>query len=111
MGASVLFPGPHMPRTGLWESHRDRPGRYAEHRPRGTPYRSLGQWEAVMRAAGREAAFTPVEEVAELVVAGIRADRFRLLPQSGHGDAQIRARARSTLERANPSCLESFVPD
>lgn len=66
-----------------------------------------------MRAAGREAAFTPVEEVAELVVAGIRADRFRLLPQSGHGDAQIRARARarSMLERANPSYLESFVLD
>lgn len=36
VGASVLFPGPHMLRTGLWESHRNRPARYAKERPRRT---------------------------------------------------------------------------
>jgi NAD(P)-dependent dehydrogenase (short-subunit alcohol dehydrogenase family) len=111
VGASVLFPGPHMLRTGLWESHRNRPDRYAKQRPRRTPYRSLDQWEAAMRAAGKEVAFTPVEEVAEFVVAGIRADRFWLLPESERSDAQIRARARSMLDRANPSYLESFILD
>ncbi|MGW7528063.1 SDR family NAD(P)-dependent oxidoreductase [Streptomyces sp. NPDC054783] len=111
VGASVLFPGPHMLRTGLWESHRNRPARYAKQRPRRTPYRSLDQWEAAMRAAGQEVRFTPVEEVAGLVVDGIRADRFWLLPASEHSDAQIRARARSMLDRANPSYLESFVLD
>ncbi|MEU2778038.1 SDR family NAD(P)-dependent oxidoreductase [Streptomyces sp. NPDC007162] len=111
VGASVLFPGPHMLRTGLWESHRNRPDRWAKERPRRTPYRSLDQWEAAMRAAGKEVRFTPVEEVAEFVVAGIRADRFWLLPDSEHSDAQIRARARSMLDRANPSYLESFVLD
>ncbi|MGW0209735.1 SDR family NAD(P)-dependent oxidoreductase [Streptomyces sp. NPDC003233] len=111
VGASVLFPGPHMLRTGLWESHRNRPARYARQRPRRTPYRSLDQWEAAMRAAGQEVRFTPVEDVAGLVVAGIRAGRFWLLPESEHSDAQIRARARSMLDRANPSYLESFVLD
>ncbi|WP_367324139.1 SDR family NAD(P)-dependent oxidoreductase [Streptomyces sp. HUAS ZL42] len=111
VGASVLFPGPHMLRTGLWESHRNRPERYAKRRPRRTPYRSLGQWETAMRDAGREVRFTPVEEVADFVVDGIRADRFWLLPESEHSDAQIRARAQSMLERANPSYLESFVLD
>ena len=111
VGASVLFPGPHMLRTGLWESHRNRPARYAKQRPRKTPYRSLDQWEAAMRAAGREVSFTPAEEVAELVVDGIRADRFWLLPASEHSDAQIRARAHSMLDRANPSYLESFILD
>ncbi|MGJ5750596.1 NADP-dependent 3-hydroxy acid dehydrogenase YdfG [Streptomyces puniciscabiei] len=111
VGASVLFPGPHMLRTGLWESHRNRPARYAKQRPRRTPYRSLDQWEAAMRAAGKEVRFTPVEEVAGLVVAGIREDRFWLLPASEHSDAQIRARARSMLDRTNPSYLESFVLD
>ncbi|MEU3518554.1 SDR family NAD(P)-dependent oxidoreductase [Streptomyces sp. NPDC006654] len=111
VGASVLFPGPHMLRTGLWESHRNRPDRWAKERPRRTPYRSLDQWEAAMRAAGKEVRFTPVEEVAAFVVAGIRADRFWLLPASEHSDAQIRARARSMLDRANPSYLESFVLD
>ncbi|WP_369388427.1 SDR family NAD(P)-dependent oxidoreductase [Streptomyces sp. CG1] len=111
VGASVLFPGPHMLRTGLWESHRNRPARYAKQRPRRTPYRSLDQWEAAMRAAGKEVRFTPAEEVAGLVVAGIREDRFWLLPASEHSDAQIRARSRSMLDRANPSYLESFVLD
>ncbi|MEU5533435.1 SDR family NAD(P)-dependent oxidoreductase [Streptomyces sp. NPDC020362] len=111
VGASVLFPGPHMLRTGLWESHRNRPARYAKQRPRKTPYRGLDQWEAAMRASGKEVRFTPVEEVAALVVDGIRADRFWLLPASEHSDAQIRARARSMLDRANPSYLEQFILD
>ncbi|MCG7206153.1 SDR family NAD(P)-dependent oxidoreductase [Streptomyces arenae] len=111
VGASVLFPGPHMLRTGLWESHRNRPGRWAKERPRRTPYRSLDQWEAAMREAGKEVVFTPVEEVAGFVVAGIRADRFWLLPESAHSDAQIRARARSMLDRTNPSYLETFILD
>ncbi|WP_221355041.1 SDR family NAD(P)-dependent oxidoreductase [Streptomyces beigongshangae] len=111
VGASVLFPGPHMLRTGLWESHRNRPARYAKQRPRRTPYRSLGQWEAAMREAGREVRFTPVEEVAALVVDGIRADRFWLLPESEHGDAQIRARSQSMLDRADPAYLENFILD
>lgn len=111
VGASVLFPGPHMLRTGLWESHRNRPARYAKQKPRRTPYRSIGQWEAAMKEAGREVSFTPVEEVADLVVEGIRADRFWLLPPSEHSDTQIRARARSMLDRANPSYLESFILD
>ncbi|WP_394435137.1 SDR family NAD(P)-dependent oxidoreductase [Streptomyces sp. SGAir0957] len=111
VGASVLFPGPHMLRTGLWESHRNRPGRYAKERPRRTPYRSLDQWEAAMKEAGREVAFTPVEEVADLVAEGIAADRFWLLPASEHSDRQIRARARSMLDRADPAYLESFILD
>ncbi|MDI3387461.1 SDR family NAD(P)-dependent oxidoreductase [Streptomyces sp. B-S-A8] len=111
VGASVLFPGPHMLRTGLWESHRNRPERYAKQRPRRTPYRSLGQWEAAMKEAGQEVRFTPVEEVADFVADGIRAGRFWLLPESEHSDRQIRARSRSMLDRADPSYLERFILD
>ncbi|BDM68165.1 hypothetical protein HEK616_16520 [Streptomyces nigrescens] len=111
VGASVLFPGPHMLRTGLWESHRNRPARYAKEKPRRTPYRSLGQWEAAMQEAGQEIAFTPVEEVADAVVDGIRAERFWMLPPAEHTDRQIRARARSMLDRSAPSYLERFILD
>ncbi|MCX4551895.1 SDR family NAD(P)-dependent oxidoreductase [Streptomyces sp. NBC_01387] len=111
VGASVLFPGPHMLRTGLWESHRNRPERYAKERPRRTPYRSLDQWESAMKDSGQEVRFTPVEEVAELVAEGIEAERFWLLPESEHSDLQIRRRAQSMLDRAAPSYLENFVLD
>ncbi|WP_042393099.1 SDR family NAD(P)-dependent oxidoreductase [Streptacidiphilus carbonis] len=109
VSASVLFPGPHMLRTGLWESHRNRPERFAKERPRRTPYRSLAQWEAAMEAAGQQVEFTPVEEVAGTVVDGIRADRFWMLPASEHSDRQIRARSQSMLERSNPAYLEKFI--
>ncbi|WP_151479766.1 SDR family NAD(P)-dependent oxidoreductase [Streptomyces albicerus] len=111
VGASVLFPGPHMLRTGLWESHRNRPDRYAKQKPRRTPYRSLDQWEAAMKEAGKDVRFTPVEDVAELVVDGVRADRFWLLPESEHSDRQIRARSQSMLDRADPAYLENFILD
>ncbi|MCM2418633.1 SDR family NAD(P)-dependent oxidoreductase [Streptomyces sp. RKAG293] len=111
IGASVLFPGPHMLRTGLWESHRNRPERYAKSAPRRTPYRSLDQWEAAMKEAGHEVAFTPVEEVAGFVADGIRAGRFWLLPDSDRTDAQIRARSQSMLDRADPGYLENFILD
>ncbi|MCX5408132.1 SDR family NAD(P)-dependent oxidoreductase [Streptomyces sp. NBC_00335] len=111
IGASVLFPGPHMLRTGLWESHRNRPDRYAKERPRKSPYRSLDQYETAMKQAGHEVNFTPVEDVADHVVDGIRADRFWMLPDSEHSDRQIRARSQSMLDRANPAYLESFILD
>jgi NAD(P)-dependent dehydrogenase (short-subunit alcohol dehydrogenase family) len=111
VGASVLFPGPHMLRTGLWESHRNRPERYAKSTPRRTPYRSLDQWEAAMKEAGQEVVFTPVEEVADFVVDGVRAGRFWMLPAGERSDAQIRARSRSMLERADPGYLENFILD
>lgn len=111
IGASVLFPGPHMLRTGLWESHRNRPERYAKQRPRRTPYRTLDQYEAALRKAGHEVRFTPVEEVAGHVVDGIRAGRFWMLPASEHSDRQIRARAQSMLDRADPAYLERFILD
>jgi hypothetical protein len=98
-----------MLRTGLWESHRNRPDRFAKERPRRTPYRSLAQWEAAMEAAGQQVEFTPVEEVAGTVVDGIRADRFWMLPASEHSDRQIRARSQSMLERSNPTYLEKFI--
>ncbi|WP_419993839.1 SDR family NAD(P)-dependent oxidoreductase [Streptomyces boninensis] len=111
VGASVLFPGPNMLRTGLWESHRNRPDRYAKSRPRKTPYHSLDKWEAAMREAGNEVQFTPVEDVAAEVADGIRANRFWMLPASERSDAQIRGRSQSMLGRENPGYLETFILD
>lgn len=93
IGASVLFPGPHMLRTGLWESHRNRPARYAKARPRRTPYRSLAQWESAMKQAGKEVAFTPVEDVAAQVVDGVR------------GLPLLAAAARRAHRRADPGAV------
>jgi short-subunit dehydrogenase len=111
VGASVLFPGPHMVRTGLWESYRNRPERFAKTRPRQTPYPTLAQWESAMRAAGQEPPMTEPEEVAAHALDGIRTGAFWILPRGGSSDDKIRERAQSMLDRSNPGYLEKFVLD
>jgi NAD(P)-dependent dehydrogenase (short-subunit alcohol dehydrogenase family) len=111
IGASVLFPGPHMVRTGLWESYRNRPERYAKSRPRQTPYPTLEGWEQAMKDAGREVKMTEPEEVAAHALEGIRTGNFWILPKGGSSDDMIRRRSQSMVERANPGYLEKFILD
>jgi NAD(P)-dependent dehydrogenase (short-subunit alcohol dehydrogenase family) len=106
VGASVLFPGPHILRTGLFESWRTRPERFAKTRPRKTPYVTVEQLEEQMRAAGIEPDYTEPAEVAGRVVDALRTGDFWILPESDHADATIRSRADSMLARANPAYLD-----
>jgi len=108
VGASVLFPGPHMLRTGLFESWRYRPDELARARPREKPPVTIDEYEQMMKDAGIEVQYTPVEEVAGRVVDAIRAGDFWILPPSERSDEQIRARADSMLKRENPTYMESF---
>ena len=107
ISASVLFPGPHILRTGLFESWRSRTDEFAKERPRKTPYTTVEGLEAQMKAAGINIAYTPVEEVAELVVAGLLANEFWMHPRSERGDNQLLARTDSILNRANPTYLRA----
>lgn len=105
VGASVLFPGPNMLRTGLFESWRNRPPELQNEEPRRTPPTTLESFEAKMAAAGVEVRYTPTEEVAGLVVEAVLEDRFWILPPSRRTDAAIDARAASMRERSNPKYL------
>ena len=107
VGASVLFPGPHMLRTGLFTSWRNRPAELAKERPRVTPYPTMEDVERQMESAGITVRYTDPAEVAEQVVAGVLAGRFWILPPSERTDVQIRARADSMLERSNPTYLRA----
>jgi NAD(P)-dependent dehydrogenase (short-subunit alcohol dehydrogenase family) len=103
--ASVLFPGPHMLRTGIFESWRTRPERFAKQRPRQTPYTTVEMLEEQMKAAGITPEYTPVEHVAAQVVDAIRAERFWIQPDSERTDESLRARYESMLARTNPDYL------
>ena len=104
IGVSVLFPGPHMLRTGIFNAERNRPARHA--RMAASPAaRTADEVAAAMRAHGLEPEFTPVEEVAEQVVAGVREGRFWILPEADRTDAMIRTRADSMLTRSTPAYL------
>ncbi|MGH9079524.1 MAG: SDR family NAD(P)-dependent oxidoreductase [Acidimicrobiales bacterium] len=105
VGASVLFPGPNMLRTGIFSSWRVRPPELAKVRPRQSAYPTIEDIEAQMEAAGVVVNYTEPSEVAEQVVRGVRDGRFWIMAPSDSIDAQIRARANSMLERANPAYL------
>ena len=109
IGASVLFPGPHMLRTGLFTSWRNRPPEWENPIPRQTPPSSFEAMEKRMADAGVTLELTPVEEVADRVVAAIQADQFWILPESESGDAKIRARSQSMLDRSNPTYLRDVT--
>jgi NAD(P)-dependent dehydrogenase (short-subunit alcohol dehydrogenase family) len=109
IGASVLYPGPNMLRTGLYEAWRHRPDEYAKERPRTTPYATIEDVEEMMRKAGVDVQYTPVEEVAARVVDAIRARDFWILPPSERTDEQIQARADSMLKRENPAYLQVYA--
>ena len=108
IGASVLYPGPNMLRTGLYEGWRHRPVAYAKQRPRQTPYATMDDVETMMRGAGIDVQYTPLEEVAGRVVDAIHDDVFWILPPSERTDATIRARADSMLARSAPEYLQRF---
>lgn len=107
VSASVLFPGPHMLRTGLFESWRSRTEEFAKERPRQTPYTTVEDLEVMMKAAGVEIAYTEPSEVAAQVVEAILADQFWIQPASERTDENIQARAASMLARTNPDYLRA----
>ena len=109
VGASVLFPGPNMLRTGLFGSARNRPDRWTNDTPRTTPHTTIESFEKRMADAGVQITYTPVEEVAARVVDAIRADRFWILPESERTDQKIDARANSMRNRTNPDYLEDLA--
>jgi len=109
VGASVLFPGPHMLRTGLFSSWRNRPAALANPTPRRTPPTTLESFEKRMADAGVQPEWTPVEEVADRVADAVTAGTFWILPPSAGADARISARAASMLERTNPTYLTDLT--
>jgi NAD(P)-dependent dehydrogenase (short-subunit alcohol dehydrogenase family) len=102
---SVLYPGPNWMRTGLYGSERNRPPEMAQTRTRPTPAPTYDDLKQQMLEAGIAFEETPLDEVADAVVRGIREERFWMLPASERADQMIRTRADSMLGRTNPDYM------
>ncbi|ORA34148.1 alcohol dehydrogenase [Mycobacterium branderi] len=102
--AHVLFPGGFL-NTGIWESWRHRPERYAATQERRTPEHTLKDVVARFENAGARVEFTPLETVADQVVEGIRADRFWMMGPPTPTEDVVSRKAASILNRSNPDYL------
>lgn len=102
--AHVLFPGGFL-NTGIWESWRHRPQRYAATQQRRTPDTTLTRVVERFEAAGAHVEFTPLDTVADLVIDGIRADRFWMMGPPTPADQVVSKKAASILARGVPDYL------
>ncbi len=102
--AHVLFPSGFL-NTGIWESWRHRPERYASTQERHTPDQTLAKVVARFEAAGAHIEFTPLEAVADQVVEGIQADRFWMMGPPTPADQVVSSKAASILARGEPNYL------
>ena len=100
--AAVLYPGPHIVNTGIFQAARNRPADIPyENEPLPPP--ALEDMEKMYAAAGMEWAVTEPSEVAEYTLEAVREDRFWILPESANIDVALRARLEGILARRNPS--------
>jgi NAD(P)-dependent dehydrogenase (short-subunit alcohol dehydrogenase family) len=103
IGASVFYPSGGLLRTGLWTSDRTRPPALARERPRETEAMTPEKLEEMAASAGRELHWQPLDELAVLVVDGIRAGRFVIMKDGANAADTLRGRADAFAEGALPA--------
>jgi NAD(P)-dependent dehydrogenase (short-subunit alcohol dehydrogenase family) len=103
--AAVFYPsGRGLLDTGLWTSDRNRPAALARERPRSTPAMTVAE----LRAKG--VPVQPLEELADLVVDGIRDGRFvMVLDGDRHADT-LRERAERFAAGENATEPHELAP-
>jgi NAD(P)-dependent dehydrogenase (short-subunit alcohol dehydrogenase family) len=96
--ASIFYPSGGLLKTGLWESERTRPAELARERPRTTEPMTVAKLEQRAADGGYQLPWQDLNELARIVVDGIRSEVFVfMLGIEGIGD-QLRTRA-AALER------------
>ena len=96
IGVSVVCPG--LIDTNIMRSSRNRPAELSEEGKAGPMAQAFGQALADRLAGGY-----PPSEVAEQVIAGIRDDRFYIVPAQPEVKSGIGVRAQDLLELRNPT--------
>lgn len=93
IGASVFYPSGGLLRTGLWTSDRTRPPALARERPRETEAMTPERLEEMAASAGRQLHWQPLDELAALVVEGVRAGRFVIMKDATDAAGTLHRRA------------------
>jgi NAD(P)-dependent dehydrogenase (short-subunit alcohol dehydrogenase family) len=102
--AAVFYPsGRGLLDTGLWTSDRNRPAELQRERPRTTPAMTV----AGLREKGIPV--QPLDELARMVVDGIRDGRFvMILDHDGRTEATLRSRVDKVVRGENPTVVHEL---
>jgi NAD(P)-dependent dehydrogenase (short-subunit alcohol dehydrogenase family) len=103
ISASVFYPSGGLLRTGLWTADRTRPPELARERPRETEAMTPERLEEMAAQAGRELHWQSLDELAVMVVEGIRAGRYVLMKDAADAADTLRTRADAFATSALPA--------
>jgi NAD(P)-dependent dehydrogenase (short-subunit alcohol dehydrogenase family) len=93
IGVSLFLPGGGLLDTGMWTSDRNRPAHLARERPRSTPALTVAQVVKLAAERGRELPVASLDDLAQQVVAGIRAGSYLITGDLGADAATLHKRA------------------
>ena len=102
--AGIFYPSGGLLKTGLWTADRNRPAELAHEKPRPTPAMTIETLEKMAKDAGRELPFQDLDELAQMVVAGIKEDRFVMMLGIESIGTQMRERAGRAGTGRPPRC-------
>ncbi len=91
--ASVFYPSGGMLKTGMWESDKTRPAELARERPRTTQPVTVAVLEERAKEGGYELPWQDLNELARVVLQGIKDQRFVIMIGADSIGDSLRARA------------------
>jgi NAD(P)-dependent dehydrogenase (short-subunit alcohol dehydrogenase family) len=105
--AAVFYPSGGLLKTGLWTADRNRPADLARERPRTTPAMTIESLEERAKANGYELPFQDLDELAQVVLEGLRDERFVIMKDHQSVGDTLRERA-AALEQAQRPEAHTF---
>ena len=103
VGAAVFYPsGKGLLDTGLWTADRNRPAELERERPRETPAMTVADLQA------KGVPVQPLDELADMVVEGIRARRFVMIMDEASAAQTLRERADAVAKAENPTRIHQI---
>jgi len=103
VGAAVFYPsGKGLLDTGLWTAGRNRPAELARERPRETPAMTVADLQA------KGVPVQPLDELADMVVEGVRARRFVMIMDEASAAQTLRERADAVAKAENPTRIHQI---
>jgi NAD(P)-dependent dehydrogenase (short-subunit alcohol dehydrogenase family) len=103
--ASVLFPGPHIVATNIFDAARNRPVDLPNEQMDMLPPPTLDDIRKMAERAGAHFFVTQPKDVADYTLEALQQDRFWILPNGGRSHEAVRARMESILNRSDPHPL------
>jgi NAD(P)-dependent dehydrogenase (short-subunit alcohol dehydrogenase family) len=100
--AHVLYPGPHIVASNIFDAKRNRPAEFAREKPQVAPPVTLDMLKQFAASQGRVFDATTCEEVAEHAHQAIVRGDYFILPTTPESDARMRERFEGVLAKKNP---------